>query len=138
MPICATGPKGPKVYLVAVHDYVVAQDLSDAVRDFDPAAVVVTARSCREALMAVREAERVALAFIEAGPDRVAQARLDVAIRNRGGALVLLGDEAEAQCDTSNGSAPRWKVLIRPFSGQTVTEYLKAARPLESAGGQVA
>ncbi len=116
------------VYLVAVQDFVVSQDLIDTVRDFDPTAEVITARDCHGALLAVTSHPRLTLGFVEAGPDRVARAHLDVAIRRRRGRLVLLGDEAEEEWESGAHAGDDWPVLMRPFSTQTVTAMLAAGR----------
>lgn len=119
---------GGNVYLVAVRDFVVSQDLADTVRDFDPGATILSARNCREALTAIRSGDPLALAFVEAGPDRVARARLDIAIRDRGGRLVLLGDDAEDAWEIGSRAGRVWPVLMRPFSSQVVTTLLMASR----------
>lgn len=120
----STGTGG--IYLIAVEDFVVAQDLSDTVREAVPAAVIVTAPGCAAALAAVADQPHLALAFVEAGPDRVAKLRLDEAIRARGGRLVLLGGEAEDAWDSGAATGRLWPVLIRPFSSQAVRSLLRA------------
>ncbi|WP_347311419.1 hypothetical protein [Defluviimonas sp. SAOS-178_SWC] len=120
--------KDANAYLVAVRDFVVSQDLADTVREFDPGAMIVTARTCRETLNAIKTCDRLALAFVEAGPDRILRARLDVTIRERHGRLVLLGDDAEDEWETGGAPGRIWPVLMRPFSSQAVTALLIAGR----------
>ncbi|MDD8022462.1 MAG: hypothetical protein PHX82_05080 [Paracoccaceae bacterium] len=116
------------VYLVAVQDFVVAQDIVDTVRDAAPGAVIVTVPDCAAAAAAVAGHSRLVLAFVEAGPGRVAQLQLDREVVGRGGRLVLLGDAAEEAWDSGAATGRVWPVLIRPFSSPAVMALLKAAR----------
>jgi len=116
------------IYLIAVRNFVVLQDLSDTVREFDPSACLLTAGDCCSALSTLRCHDRITLAFIEGGPTRIAHLSLDAEIRARGGRLILLGDEAEDAWDSAGGKAPRWPTLLRPFSAQAVQSLIVALR----------
>lgn len=110
------------VYLIAVRDFVVRKDLEDTVLDFDPAAVVLTATSCAEALGRIRMRDKLAVVFVEAGPIKVSASGIEDMVRSRGGRLVLLGDDAEDAVDAQ--SAGRWSTLQRPFFSQTVLSII--------------
>lgn len=121
-------PSRQDVYLIAVHNVVVLQDLADTVRDFDPSATILTATNCAEALARLRSLERLTFAFIEAGSRRIADSRIDAEIRRRDGRIVLLGNEAEDEWDSGHPAARRWPILVRPFSSRTVVSMLMVAR----------
>jgi hypothetical protein len=59
------------------------------------------------------------VAFVGEGPSRFAGSALAQMIQNRGGRVVLLGDEAEAE-----GRKAGWPVLDRPFSQSLVLTLL--------------
>jgi hypothetical protein len=124
--ISRTGASG--VYLIAVQEYVVAQDLADTIRDFDQGAEVHLAKSCVEARLQVDRLARVSLVFVEAGALAIARAGLDAAVQARGGCLALLGDEAEDDWDNGREAVRLWPVLMRPFSSQSVLSLLSGCR----------
>jgi len=115
------------IYLIEVRDYVVLTDLIGSVHDFDPGSHILTATGIGEAVAQLRSVDRLAIAFLEAGPRRVAQLKLDVEIRQRGGRLVLLGDDAEDEWEASSSPSHRWPTLLRPFTSQTVLSLIIAA-----------
>ncbi|MCB1338208.1 MAG: hypothetical protein KDK10_12405 [Maritimibacter sp.] len=116
------------VYLIAVRDFVVLRDLEDTVREFDPDAVVLTSTRLEEAIAQITAQSRLALAFVEAGPARVAEVKLDALVRSKGGRIVLLGDDAEDEWDGERPASHRWPTLLRPFSSQTVLSMIVACR----------
>ncbi|MCU9850246.1 hypothetical protein OEZ60_19840 [Defluviimonas sp. WL0024] len=112
------------VYLVLIRDQVVLQDLCDTVKEFDPKATVVACSRCEDALALLRRHSDLVLAFVEAGPERVLRLRIDAAIRERGGKLILLGDDAEMELDSVGDSASLWPVLVRPFNSRSVIKQI--------------
>jgi hypothetical protein len=118
------GPHGPDTYLVVVADFVVLQDLADAIRGFDPEAVILTHNARADALASLEAHDRISVAFVEAGPELVEASKLDVAVEQRGGRLVLLGDDAEAELEAGSPLISDWLVMPRPFSNRTILNWL--------------
>lgn len=123
-PNCA--PDGD-IYLIVVRDRVVLMDLADTVAEFDPRAVVLSRSSGAEAMAALRTHARLKLAFVEEGAGNVSRLGMDVAIAERGGKLILLGDDAESEWEAGDREALRWPLLMRPFSTQTVLRKIACA-----------
>jgi hypothetical protein len=106
-------PDRGQVFVLAVRDFLILNDLDDTIRDFDPLAMVVTLSDLDTALERIRSFDRITLAFLEAGPARLAASGLDTALAERQGRIVLLGDEAEDEWEAGHR---RWPTLLRPFS----------------------
>lgn len=122
-----SGPSAGNVYLVAVRDRVVLQDLSDTVAEFDRHAVVLAHPTCDGVFEALRSCDRLKLAFVEAGPRCLTRLKVDVAVSERGGKLILLGDEAEMESESCDRTGIRWRVLKRPFTTQAVLREMASA-----------
>ena len=118
------GTAVPDTYLIVVSDFVVLHDLADAIRGFDPEAVILTHSTRADALAALEASDRISVAFVEAGPELVSASRLDVAIEARGGRLVLLGNDAEAELEAGSPLISDWLVMPRPFSNQSILRWL--------------
>ncbi len=103
-------PKTAGTYLVVLADYLVAQDLAESIVVYDADAEVLVLHSASRAAAALEKVERIAVAFVDAGPELFGASELAQMIQSRGGRVVLLGDEAEAA-----GGALGWSVLQRPF-----------------------
>lgn len=115
-------------FLVMVRNGLVAQDLSDTLREMDPSAEVLAARTCDEALMLLAGRSAIEIAFVEADPAQLAASALDSELRTRGGILVLLGDAAEDAWHFGGAGALRWPVLMRPFSSAMVMDLVRSFR----------
>ena len=107
-------------YVVMATDYVVLRDLVETVRDFSPGAEIVASDRLDLVRELVSAVDRIAIAFLEAGPSRIARDGVEIAIRARGGRLVLLGDDAEDECEAMARAARAWPILRRPFSTRMV------------------
>ena len=108
-------------YLVVLSQGVVALDIAMTIEEFDPTAPVVAADSCENAVPALDGVDRIAVAFVDKGPHAFADSVLARKVAERGGRVVLLGDDAE-----ENGAALGFAVLERPFSTDHVTGHLAA------------
>lgn len=107
------------VYLIVLADYLVTQDLVETVSDHDPDAALIKCRTMDEAVDALEDVERIAVAFVHAAPSEMARSSLPASITSRGGRLVLIGDDAE-ECSEPG----EWTVLQRPFSMAMVQAHL--------------
>ncbi|SPH23470.1 hypothetical protein DEA8626_02533 [Defluviimonas aquaemixtae] len=116
----SSGRTADHIYLIVVRDRVVLQDLVDTVREFDRNALVLARSNCTDAIEALKTRGRLKLAFLEAGPGCVSRSRMDVVIGDRGGKLILLGNEAESELEADDREAQRWPLLTRPFTTQAV------------------
>jgi hypothetical protein len=112
-------------YVVMSQDYVVLRDLCDTILEFDPAAHLLHATTLASASAFISGSERVAVAILEAGPERISQTGLDTMVRTKGGRLVLLGPDAEDE-DEAGTVSTRCTVLTRPFSAEAVCTILAA------------
>ncbi|MEO6299778.1 MAG: hypothetical protein ABIO62_09130 [Paracoccaceae bacterium] len=117
-------PPSRGVYLVVVNDYLVSQDLAETVVDFIPGAEVIAKHTMAEAVQALQQFVRVAVAFVSAGPSYFATTPLAALIHSMGGKVVLVGDAAESE-QAIDGIA----VLQRPFSTTSVQAHLRAFAP---------
>jgi hypothetical protein len=115
----ADDPSGPPAYLIVLRHVVGAQDIALTIADFDGGAAVVRAASADEGLVALDGVARLAVAFVAEGPRRFAGSALQGAIARRGGRVVLIGEEAEAE-----GEAAGYAVLARPFASAAVVAHL--------------
>ena len=114
-----TGGANRPAYLIVLRHVLVAQDIAMTIADADPGARVVTTASPAEALPALRDVERLAVAFVAEAPRDHGDSDLGRAIAARGGRVVLIGEAAEAE-----GEALGFPVLTRPFSTGDVLAHL--------------
>lgn len=110
---------GSATYLIVLRHVFVAQDIAMTIAEHDPSARIVVAPSAAEALPLLGDQERIAVAFVGQGPGAYRASPLAPAVRRRGGRVVLMGEEAEAQ-----GEAQGFAVLARPFSTGDVLLHL--------------
>jgi hypothetical protein len=122
-----SGARSTASYLIVLKDYLVALDLAESISEFDAGAQIVARHSAVCAIAALEAIERVAVAFVDAGLDQFVALGLQRMISDRGGRVVLMGDEAE-----SAGEARGYCVLHRPFSQGLVLSHL--ANLQETAG----
>jgi hypothetical protein len=113
-------------YLIVLKDCLVAMDLAESISDFDAGADIVARHSAACAIAALETIKRVAVAFVDTGPDHLAASGLMGMISARGGRVVLMGDEAE-----TSGEARGYPVLHRPFSQGLVLDHLANPRQSE-------
>ena len=116
-----TEPGRPDTYLVVMREVLIAQDLCLTICEFDPAARVILARDMNDALAKLGETLSLAVAFVEERPAPFARSGLSGAIAQRGGRVVLLGEQAEAHGPTSD-----WDVLHKPFATNHVLSILSS------------
>jgi hypothetical protein len=117
-----SGPRagdGPRTYLIVLRHVVVAQDIAMTITDMDPEARIVTAASEAEALPRLAGVEHLAVAFVGQAPRAYQDSALARAVLARGGRVVLMGEEAEAE-----GAALGYAVLVRPFSTEGILQHL--------------
>jgi hypothetical protein len=112
---------GKGAYLVVLSQGVVALDIAMTIEEFDPAAPVVAALSCDEAVPVLDSIDRIAVAFVDKAPEAYADSVFARKVAERGGRVVLLGQEAEEK-----GADLGFAVLERPFSTEHVTSHLAA------------
>ena len=106
-------------YLIVLRHILVAQDIAMTINEFDPAAQVIAATSSAEAEERLSGIDAITLAFVGQGPDSYASSSLSRAVAQRGGRVILLGEEAEAQ-----GEAHGFAVLARPFTTANILSHL--------------
>jgi hypothetical protein len=109
----------PTTYLIVLRQVLVAQDIAMAIAEHDSGARVILVRDAAEALPRLAEVQRLALAFVGQDPLSFRDSALGHAVAERGGRVVLMGQEAEAQ-----GEAQGFAVLARPFSTSDVIKLL--------------
>lgn len=118
-------------YLVVSADTLMMMDIAEEIGVFAPGAPVLTAETAERAGELIAGIPALVQAFVAASPEEFEAGPLCRAIRDRGGAVVLLGDQAEEAARTV------WPVLHRPFSAAAVRTHLRnpvrALRPC--AGG---
>ncbi|MCB2116983.1 MAG: hypothetical protein KDE00_11965 [Rhodobacteraceae bacterium] len=107
-------------YVIAVRDYVVLADLCDTIRDLDPRAVVLSTADPGEVPNLVQQEAHLSAVLIEAGPSEVCGTLLNMAVRARGGRLILLGDDAEEAWEAARLVSAPWPTLLRPFTADIV------------------
>jgi hypothetical protein len=119
----AEGAGDPATYLIVLRHVLVAQDIAMTIGEFDSGARILTAASGAEALPLLEGVERLAMAFVGRGPQAFRASPLARAVTERGGRVVLMGEEAEAQ-----GEAQGFSVLVRPFGTSDVLTHLDPDR----------
>ena len=112
-------------YLVVIGEVLIAQDIALTITDHDPAATVLIATSMIDAEDAVAEAASLVVAFVASRTATFAASRLFQRIKDRGGRVVLLGNDAEA-----TAPSPDWDVLAQPFDTAAVVKALRRDRCL--------
>lgn len=112
---------GQATYLIALRHVLVAQDIAMTVGEFDPTARVVVASSAAEAETRLSGIDRIAVAFVGQGPEAYRASSLSRAVAERGGRVVLMGEDAE-----SLGEAQGFAVLARPFTTANILFHLAA------------
>lgn len=112
-------PLSRHAFLIVLDDSIVAQDLAETVSEHDPAAGLIPCRTLDEAIAALAHVERIAVAFVEAGPAEFAASPLAGLIAAKGGRVVLIGDDAEDSARMCGHA-----VLQRPFSTEMVLALL--------------
>lgn len=113
------GPAAP-TYLIVLRHVLVAQDIAMAVAEHQPSAAVILARDGTEALARLAGVGRLTVAFVGQGPVGYRSSALGRAVAERGGRVVLMGQEAEAA-----GEASGFAVLARPFTTSDVFQHLE-------------
>lgn len=116
----ATASHPGRCHLVMLRHVVVAQDIALTLGDADAEAAIIMAGTSGEALAALEPVDVVGLAFVADDPRVFAQSPLALAIAERGGTAVLIGQAAEAE-----GEALGYPVLARPFTSDAVTALLR-------------
>jgi hypothetical protein len=114
-------PQRGQTYLIVMPDVLIAQDLELTIRDHDPQACVIWCKTAAGAAAALTPVASLSIAFLADQPRAFAKSHLASAIRERGGRVILLGEEAEA-----TGPTQDWSVLHRPFSTAAVLAHLNA------------
>lgn len=110
---------GPRAYVICVGDAIVGRDLAETVAEFDASARILMATDANDVLAFVAGESRIGVAFLALSPADVDQHNLGREIGLRGGAVVLLGRDAEERRDAWSG-----ELLERPFTGETVIALL--------------
>lgn len=114
----------PAIYVIVLGQVVVAQDIAQAIAEFDPDATVITTPRREDAVAAVAALKgRLMLGFMNTPPRLLPEDALAQTTRERGGRVVLIHDEA----DTA-GEADDYWVLQRPFTSEAVQDLLERWR----------
>ena len=116
--------KGKHSYLLLMEAGLVASDLTQIILAFDPGASIALAPTLDAALEHARDTERISSAILELGPDTATSSGLARLIADRGGRIILIGDDAEALAGKS-----AWPVIERPFTTELVTSVLGTDYP---------
>ena len=119
----AMGAGTPATYLIVLRHVLVVQDIAMTVGEVDSGARILTAASGAEALPMIEGVEQLAVAFVGKGPEAFRASPLARAVAERGGRVVLMGEEAEAK-----GEAQGFAVLVRPFGTSDVLAHLDPGR----------
>ena len=113
------------VYLVIEPNPLLMLDLAEMLEFEDEQAVVIAERNAGAALALVNSVESIKLALVAAGPGDFDNSALAQVIRQKGGRVVLMGDQAEAF-----GEEMGYSVLHRPFSQSQFLAMLSELRVL--------
>lgn len=114
------GGTGTPTYLIVLRHVLVAQDIAMAIAEHDSTARVILARDEAEALPRLAEVARLAMAFVGQDPVAFRRSVLGRAVTERGGRIVLMGQEAESEGETQG-----FAVLARPFTTGDVLGLLE-------------
>lgn len=106
-------------YLIVLRHVLVVQDIAMTVAEFAPEARIITSVSPNDALPLLEGVGQVAVAFVGQGPSAFRGSLLEDQIGERGGRVVLLGEEAEL-----TGPAAGYPVLTRPFTTESILQHL--------------
>lgn len=116
--------KGRHTYLLLMEAGLVACDLTQIILAFDPGASVTLAPTVEAALAHAGDDVRLLSAILDLGPDAARSSGLARMIADRGGRVILIGNDAEMLA----GSHP-WPVIERPFSTESVLSVLGTDHP---------
>jgi hypothetical protein len=115
----ARDPAAPATYVIVLRHVLVAQDIAMTIAEHDPSARVIVASTGAEVVPQLEGVARVEVAFVGKGPAAFQASPLAPALSRRGGRVVLMGEEAEAE-----GERQGFAVLTRPFSTGNILVHL--------------
>lgn len=111
----------PAIYVIVLGQVVVAQDIAQAIAEYDPDATVITTPRREDAVAAVAALRgKLVLGVMNTPPRLLHDDVLAQATLARGGRIVLIHDEAEVE-----GEADGYWVLQRPFTTEAVRDLLE-------------
>ncbi len=110
-----------KLFVLVLHEDLVARDIELTIGDLYPGARVLVARSVNEAEATVPPGQ-IAAAFVQQDPDAIARTNLVRRVQADQGRIVLVGYEPK-----TDQTIPGWSVLPLPFSQDHVTAVLIGA-----------
>jgi hypothetical protein len=116
--------KGRHTYLLLMETGLVACDLTQIILASDPGASVTLAQTVEAALAHAGDDIRLLSAILDLGPDAARSSGLARMIADRGGRVILFGDDAEAKAASHD-----WPVIERPFSTESVLSVLGTDHP---------
>ena len=116
---CVPGIWGT-VYLVIEPNPLLMLDLAEMLKFGDEHAVVIAERDAGPALALLSSVDCIKLALVAAAPGDFDTSALAQVIGQKGGRVVLMGDQAE-----TFGEAKGYSVLHRPFSQSQVLAMLR-------------
>jgi hypothetical protein len=116
--------KSTHTYLLLMEAGLVACDLTQIILSFDPGASVTLTQTVEAALAHAGDDARLIFAILDLGPDAARSSGLARMITDRGGRIILIGDDAEATAASHN-----WPVIERPFSTESVLSVLDMVHP---------
>ncbi len=111
-------------YLLLMDAGLVACDLTQIILGFDPGASVTLTQTVGAALAHAGDDTRLIVAILDLGPDAARSSGLARMVSDRGGRVILIGDEAEMQAGSHD-----WPVIERPFSTESVLSVLGTDHP---------
>jgi hypothetical protein len=106
-------------YLIVLRHVLVAEDIADALRERDPDAMVLRARTAPDALELLGAVGRLRAAVLAVAPRDYLGSALSRAVAERGGRPILMGEAAEAE-----GEMLGFCVLARPFTSDALLALL--------------
>jgi hypothetical protein len=118
--------KSTHTYLLLMDAGLVACDLTQIILSFDPRASVTLTQTVEAALAHAGGDDDVRLmsAILDLGPDAARSSGLARMIADRGGRIILIGNDADATAVGHN-----WPVIERPFSTDSVLSVLGTDNP---------
>ena len=117
------------VFLVIEPFGVIAEDLAQSIREYDPFAEVFTAPSAAEGVRAISGKGAVEVAFLHMNPEKFRRSQLSVPLSDSNTLCVFMGEAADLAEDG------RCFLLDRPFSDATVAALLERILPRNRAVG---
>jgi predicted amino acid dehydrogenase len=103
---------------------VIACDLTQIILSFDPGASVTLAQTVEAALAHAGDDVRLTTAILELGPDATRSSGLARMIEDRGGRIILIGNDADMLADRHS-----WQAIERPFTTESVLSLLGTDNP---------